>query len=155
MKHGVMSYKRSEKDAVSEASVVKASLWEKGGEFSCAFCLPAPFSFLLHCINLHYQKSICTLVGNVVLLLLWLIQFSQNQILLSTFVSPRRSEHTSFFFTKYFCWSFQQSSKGSYQELQRPRVRVRPGIFVACHSPSLSPHFLLSLFCTALLRVKC
>lgn len=67
-KYRVMSSKRSEKDAVSVGSVAKASL-KRWRVFLCILP-PAPFSFLLHYINLHYQKSICTLVGNVVPLLL-------------------------------------------------------------------------------------
>lgn len=82
MKHGMMGFKRREKGAVSEASVVKAFLWKKDGECFHAFCflesLLVPLSPPSYKHALSKLFSALWLVGNVVVQMLLGFQISWN-----------------------------------------------------------------------------
>lgn len=110
-----MSFKRSEKDAVSVA-VCGKSILEKMESFLVHFAA-CPIFFFLHHINLLYQKIICPLVENVVRPLLlvqrqirrcqfvWLLRpefFLLNKIILQT-IPLAFKEHVSFISTSPIC----------------------------------------------------
>lgn len=96
------------RDAVSVVIVVKASMWEKDG---ACFHLQSPhlppLSLLLHHTVSHYQKSICTLVGNVVLQMLLMVRLSHT---LPFVYLPESKQHAFFGIGKIIFWKLSTVS---------------------------------------------